>query len=273
MITALWHGLRVRRLVRHALAGAGAATFAVIAGVTALGAPATTTLALPVPMLRRRARRRHPAGRRPVGRGAARRCRASARTVTPSAPGSRPRPPPPPAARRRPGRPGHGDRPRSRRRSRRPGPGEGRGQGQGGRRREEAAGRDQGAGVRGRGHRPAQMASRSSTTSSATAPTSSPASTGSSSTRATGTSTRRTPSSGAYGLPQSLPGSKMASVASDWRDNPATQIIWGAKYMKSRYGSPCGAKSHWQSPPATTEPSASAQPVLSLSKAPALRAL
>jgi phage protein D len=53
--------------------------------------------------------------------------------------------------------------------------------------------------------------------------------------------------SGAYGLPQSLPGSKMASVASDWRDNPATQIIWGAQYMKSRYGSPCGAQSHWQS--------------------------
>lgn len=53
--------------------------------------------------------------------------------------------------------------------------------------------------------------------------------------------------SGAYGLPQSLPGSKMASVASDWRDNPATQIIWGAQYMKSRYGSPCGARSHWQS--------------------------
>ncbi|GAA3577109.1 hypothetical protein GCM10022197_37930 [Microlunatus spumicola] len=54
-------------------------------------------------------------------------------------------------------------------------------------------------------------------------------------------------SSGAYGLPQSLPGSKMASVAPDWRDNPATQIIWGAQYMKSRYGSPCGAKSHWES--------------------------
>lgn len=55
------------------------------------------------------------------------------------------------------------------------------------------------------------------------------------------------PSSGAYGLPQSLPGSKMASVAADWRDNPATQIIWGAQYMKSRYGSPCEAKSHWLS--------------------------
>ena len=55
------------------------------------------------------------------------------------------------------------------------------------------------------------------------------------------------PSSGAYGLPQSLPGSKMASVAADWRDNPATQIIWGVSYMKSRYGSPCDAKAHWQS--------------------------
>ena len=54
-------------------------------------------------------------------------------------------------------------------------------------------------------------------------------------------------SSGAYGLPQSLPGSKMASVAPDWRDNPATQIIWGVQYMKSRYGSPCDAKSHWES--------------------------
>ena len=53
-------------------------------------------------------------------------------------------------------------------------------------------------------------------------------------------------SSGAYGLPQSLPGSKMASVAGDWRDNPATQIIWGVGYMKSRYGSPCGAQSYWQ---------------------------
>lgn len=49
-------------------------------------------------------------------------------------------------------------------------------------------------------------------------------------------------SSGAYGIPQALPGSKMASVASDWRTNPATQIIWGINYMKSRYGSPCQAK-------------------------------
>ncbi len=48
-------------------------------------------------------------------------------------------------------------------------------------------------------------------------------------------------SSGAYGIPQALPGSKMASVASDWRTNPATQILWGIGYMKSRYGSPCAA--------------------------------
>ena len=48
-------------------------------------------------------------------------------------------------------------------------------------------------------------------------------------------------SSGAYGLPQALPGSKMATVASDWRTNPATQITWAIGYMKSRYGSPCAA--------------------------------
>lgn len=50
------------------------------------------------------------------------------------------------------------------------------------------------------------------------------------------------PSSGAYGIPQALPGSKMASAGSDWRTNPATQIIWGIDYMKDRYGSPCSAK-------------------------------
>src|SRR5829696_8556790 len=49
------------------------------------------------------------------------------------------------------------------------------------------------------------------------------------------------PSSGAYGIPQALPGSKMASVGSDWRTNPATQIIWGIGYMRDRYGSPCQA--------------------------------
>ncbi|GAB2912603.1 MULTISPECIES: transglycosylase SLT domain-containing protein [unclassified Streptomyces] len=54
------------------------------------------------------------------------------------------------------------------------------------------------------------------------------------------------PSSGAYGLVQALPGSKMASAGADWQTNPATQIKWGLSYMDSRYGSPCGAWSFWQ---------------------------
>lgn len=49
------------------------------------------------------------------------------------------------------------------------------------------------------------------------------------------------PSSGAYGIPQSLPGNKMASAGSDWQTNPATQIIWGLQYVKQRYGTPCSA--------------------------------
>lgn len=52
--------------------------------------------------------------------------------------------------------------------------------------------------------------------------------------------------SGAYGLVQALPGSKMASVGADWRTNPATQIKWGLGYMNDRYGTPCGAWSFWQ---------------------------
>jgi hypothetical protein len=52
-------------------------------------------------------------------------------------------------------------------------------------------------------------------------------------------------SSGAYGIPQSLPASKMASAGSDWRTNPATQIKWGLSYIKSRYGSPMAAYSAW----------------------------
>lgn len=51
-------------------------------------------------------------------------------------------------------------------------------------------------------------------------------------------------SSGAYGIPQSLPGSKMATAGPDWLTNPETQINWGLGYIKSRYGSPCGALSH-----------------------------
>nr|WP_083090393.1 G5 domain-containing protein [Actinomyces vulturis] len=54
-------------------------------------------------------------------------------------------------------------------------------------------------------------------------------------------------SSGAYGIPQALPGSKMASAGADWATNPATQISWGLGYIAGRYGSPCGAWSHSES--------------------------
>jgi hypothetical protein len=53
--------------------------------------------------------------------------------------------------------------------------------------------------------------------------------------------------SGAYGIPQALPGSKMASAGSDWRTNPATQIRWGLGYIASSYGGPCAAWHHSQS--------------------------
>jgi hypothetical protein len=55
------------------------------------------------------------------------------------------------------------------------------------------------------------------------------------------------PSSGAYGIPQALPGSKMASAGGDWQSNPATQIRWGLSYIQGNYGSPCGAWAHEQS--------------------------
>ncbi len=53
-------------------------------------------------------------------------------------------------------------------------------------------------------------------------------------------------SSGAYGLVQALPGTKMASAGADWKTNPATQIEWGLDYMNDRYGSPCDAWDFWQ---------------------------
>ncbi|MBG0826218.1 lytic transglycosylase domain-containing protein [Planomonospora sp. ID67723] len=53
-------------------------------------------------------------------------------------------------------------------------------------------------------------------------------------------------SSGAYGIPQSLPGHKMASAGADWQTNAATQIEWGLTYIKGRYGTPCGAWAHSQ---------------------------
>lgn len=54
------------------------------------------------------------------------------------------------------------------------------------------------------------------------------------------------PSSGAYGIPQALPASKLATAGSDWHENAGTQITWGLNYINSRYSSPCGAKRFWQ---------------------------
>ena len=54
------------------------------------------------------------------------------------------------------------------------------------------------------------------------------------------------PTSSAYGIPQALPGSKMASAGSDWRTNPRTQLRWMMGYLADRYGSPCGAWGHSQ---------------------------
>jgi len=53
--------------------------------------------------------------------------------------------------------------------------------------------------------------------------------------------------SGAYGIPQALPGSKMGAYGADWQTNPATQIAWGLGYISGRYGTPCGAWGHSQS--------------------------
>lgn len=55
------------------------------------------------------------------------------------------------------------------------------------------------------------------------------------------------PSSSAYGIPQALPGAKMASAGADWATNPETQIRWGLGYIQDRYGSPCGAWAHSES--------------------------
>lgn len=51
--------------------------------------------------------------------------------------------------------------------------------------------------------------------------------------------------SGAYGLPQALPGSKMANHGADWRTNPETQIEWYIDYVDGRYGGSCGALAFW----------------------------
>ena len=52
------------------------------------------------------------------------------------------------------------------------------------------------------------------------------------------------PTSDAYGIPQALPGTKMASAGSDWANDAATQIRWGLDYIRSSYGTPCGAWDH-----------------------------
>lgn len=54
-------------------------------------------------------------------------------------------------------------------------------------------------------------------------------------------------SSGAYGIPQALPGDKMATAGADWQTNPATQITWGLGYIAGRYGTPCDAWEHSES--------------------------
>ncbi len=53
--------------------------------------------------------------------------------------------------------------------------------------------------------------------------------------------TATNPTSGAYGIPQALPASKMSTAGSDWRTNPTTQIEWGLGYIQDSYGSPCSA--------------------------------
>jgi hypothetical protein len=57
----------------------------------------------------------------------------------------------------------------------------------------------------------------------------------------------RNKSSGAYGIPQAYPASKLASAGGDWETNPATQIKWGIGYIDGRYGTPCKAWSTSQS--------------------------
>jgi hypothetical protein len=59
--------------------------------------------------------------------------------------------------------------------------------------------------------------------------------------------TAENPTSGAYGIPQALPGAQMASAGADWQTDAATQIRWGLTYIQGRYGSPCGAWAHEES--------------------------
>ena len=58
--------------------------------------------------------------------------------------------------------------------------------------------------------------------------------------------TAANPGSGAFGIPQALPGSRMAGAGPDWQTSAATQITWGMRYIRDTYGSPCAAWSHEQ---------------------------
>ncbi|WP_375405553.1 lytic transglycosylase domain-containing protein [uncultured Amnibacterium sp.] len=62
--------------------------------------------------------------------------------------------------------------------------------------------------------------------------------------RESGWNTHAANPSGAYGIPQALPGSKMASAGGDWQNSYETQITWGLGYISGSYGSPCGAWAH-----------------------------
>jgi hypothetical protein len=67
------------------------------------------------------------------------------------------------------------------------------------------------------------------------------------------------PQSGAYGIPQALPGSKMSSAGPDWRTNAQTQLKWMYQYIKGRYGTPSNAWQHemnvgWYGAGGTTQP-------------------
>jgi membrane-bound lytic murein transglycosylase MltF len=57
----------------------------------------------------------------------------------------------------------------------------------------------------------------------------------------------KNPTSGAYGIPQALPGRKMRSAGADWRTSAMTQVKWGRRYIRARYGKPCRALSHQHS--------------------------
>ena len=65
-------------------------------------------------------------------------------------------------------------------------------------------------------------------------------------TRESGWSVAAANASGAYGIPQALPGSKMASAGPNWQTSAVTQIKWGLGYIKDRYGTPCNAWAFWQ---------------------------